>query len=356
MKPLCPKCQARSQKNGFKGNPPRQNYRCANGHRFFSTVDTSPFKEAPEEYFAPHAPPDQAEAAQSKDFDQLFKDNRAALIEAVRDKQRQAQQYTTTISRSAYREAVLSDHQIPFQDDLAVEISFELLRDYNPDLIYLLGDVMDNFAVSRWLTDPTRKCYEMERALTLDYLQRIRREFPRADVRWYMGNHELRLRSELLKKAPALADLLENELSFERIFDLDALNIHVVYKPQAVGKLYHLHGHENYTQGQVVHVALRNLRWLKRSSICGHWHRFQAFWDKEVDGSTKIALTNGCLFDSSIMPGGGYTSIDTGQRGITLIDYDEMGHFHAKPIDFLEAPGGYQVFYEGQFHSFTKSL
>lgn len=295
------------------------------------------------------------QADDAKTMDELFEQSTQKLIESVREQQAKAGRYKLTTKNAVYREVVLSDHQIPFQDDLAIEVSFELMRLYRPHLIYLLGDVLDNYAVSRWLTDPTRQCHRMERELTRDYLQRLRREFPDAEIVWHMGNHELRFQSLVMKNAPALTDLLRDELSFDTMFGLKELGIKAAYKPAVIGKLYHIHGHENYCRGQVVHTALRNLRWLKRSSICGHWHTFQTFWDKEVDGSIKVSHVNGCLFDSSKMPGGGYSLIDTGQRGITLINYDADGHFALRPLPFVESSKsrGFEVFFEERFLAFS---
>jgi len=288
------------------------------------------------------------------DFDSLFQRSDEFLIEQALQQQNQIlDRCTAKRWKPEYKVAVLSDHQIPFQDDVAIGLTYEILKDWKPDIIYYLGDVIDNHAISRWTTDPTRKNYLLEREIARNYLNIMKDLHPSARHIWHMGNHELRLQSLILKKADSLADLLQDELSFEAIYDCDRLGFKIVNKITKIGKLNFLHGHENFARGQVVHVALRNLRWLNQSSICGHWHVMQQHSQRQLDASWISAFVNPCLFNPHKMPGGGYTAIDTCQRGISLISFDAQGNFFVNQIPFIEqiikGEWGYFAPYDGDF-------
>ena len=46
------------------------------------------------------------------------------------------------------RYVVLSDIQIPFQDDSALEVAYKLIKDIKPDGVILNGDITDCYAIS----------------------------------------------------------------------------------------------------------------------------------------------------------------------------------------------------------------
>lgn len=253
-----------------------------------------------------------------------------------------------------FREIFLSDLQIPFQDDKAVEVMFEIARDFKPDLIWLGGDVIDSYSLSGYVKSNLVN-FEDEVELTKDFLNRLRKIFPNAEIIYQEGNHEMRFRNYILRKAEQLEFLLNRKIfGFEELLELDKLKIKYIIGPALVGKLYHIHGHERKTTGQLVHVALNYVRWLHKSVVFGHWHVLQKFPIKEIDGSYKEAYANPCLFDIAKMPYGGYTTIDLFHRGFSLISYFDEDYFHVDQILLLESGNHYLCYYKDELLKFER--
>lgn len=242
------------------------------------------------------------------------------------------------------REVFLSDLQIPFQDDLAVEVALELARDFRPTIVWLGGDVADMYSLAGWTISRESPRLSAEIEATRAFLQRLRGMFPKARIFWQEGNHEVRLRTYILKRASDIEFLLKTKASMESLYDLNRLKVRYVAKPAKLGRLYHIHGHEKHSgSSQLVHVALSYVRWLHRNVIFGHWHTIQNFPIKEIDGSYKEAYANGCLFDMSKMPYGGYSPVDLAMRGISLVTYAKSDFFHVEQIKFIDTKTGYYI-------------
>lgn len=261
---------------------------------------------------------------------------------------------TKTKLKIIERELFISDLQIPFQDDIAVEIMFDIAKDFKPTLIWLGGDIIDDYSISNYVTS-TKIDLVYEFSLAKNFFERIRKEFPNARIYWQEGNHEQRWRYFILKKAPQFEFLLESKLSWDEIFDLKKLKIEYIIGPARVGKLYHLHGHERKYRGQLVHVALNYVRWLHSNIIFGHWHISDSFLIREIDGTYKEAYANPCLFDISKMPYGGYSPVDLNHRGFSLINYVDGGLFHVDRIVLIQSKCGYVVKYKDGLYEYKCS-
>lgn len=232
------------------------------------------------------------------------------------------------------KEIFISDIHIPYHHKKALEIALYLIEEFEPDIIYLGGDIIDFYAVASWLTDPTQRRLDYELDEVRKFLRNLRKKFKKSKIIYHEGNHEERIIKYIFKKAPELAPLLSFQLHLPTLLDLDKHEIQYVNSIQKIGKLYHLHGHERRFAGQVVHIALNILRWLQRPFVCGHFHRFNSFIQREVDGSLKGGFVSGTFLDLKRMPTP-YEKVDTNQYGFLQISYDEDGYFFVEPIIFL---------------------
>ena len=247
------------------------------------------------------------------------------------------------------KEVFISDVHLPFQDDDALDLTFEIIRDYKPSLVWLGGDIIDGYALSSWLTSSQINLKE-EIFAAESFFERLRKICPNAEIVWQMGNHEVRFLRYILKKASKLEDLilLKRGLSIEDIFLTEKFKIKIVDGPALIGKLYHLHGHEKRNYGNIVHVALNMLRWLHKSVIFGHFHVLQRFPIKEVDATYKEAYANPSLIDIKKMPYEGYLSVDSFMRGFSLVNYYENDLFHVQQLLFLERNNKYLLNYNNE--------
>jgi len=254
------------------------------------------------------------------------------------------------IKKITKKVAFLSDIHLPFEQTKLLNKTIEILKYEKPDIIVLGGDIIDFYTVSNWLIDKTSIQITQELNRIQEFLSNLRKAFPKKKMIYIEGNHEERLYKYVLKRADTFAPLLNYNLSVPSLLKLEKFKIFYINEPFKIGKLYYLHGHEKKTTGQVVHIALTLLRWLNRSFICGHFHKFQYFPQKEIDGNMKSGFVNGCLFDINKMPTP-YEKINLQQYGFSIVYYFD-DYFHITPIMFIPIKKDFIVFYNSSVEIF----
>jgi predicted phosphodiesterase len=227
----------------------------------------------------------------------------------------------------------ISDLHIPFLDFHAYELAKRIIVDIKPEVCVLGGDLIDFYSVSSWTVNMSAGIdVGKELSSAIDILQELRDLMPKAEFYYIQGNHEERFQKYILKRADRLAPLLNWRLSVQELLGLGKFKIEYVTRPLKIGRLFFIHGHEKKARGQVVHIALNMLRYFKRNILFGHFHKFDVFYDTELEGSINGAYVNGCLCDLAQMPTP-YEYIDTSQRGISIIlFYGE--HFRVEQMVF----------------------
>lgn len=117
-----------------------------------------------------------------------------------------------------------SDVHIPFQDDKAVDAFIKRCSEsggaLGKQVIILNGDVIDMFMLSRFTKGEGRNPMQ-EIEMCRDFLARVRKAAPKADIYYVIGNHEQRLEKYVLTKAPELASLIEDVFSIIKVKDFD---------------------------------------------------------------------------------------------------------------------------------------
>lgn len=190
---------------------------------------------------------------------------------------------------------VLSDIHFPFHDLKALEIALEHGYKAGVDSIILNGDILDCYALSRFVTDPRLRNFGKEIGQTKDFLQILRANFPDPKIRFRRGNHEARYQAYMETKAPELLGISEM-FELKNVLGLDALGIdyHEERDYFKVGRLNIIHGHE-FGKGGGVNAA----RWLflkaKATAMCGHFHRVDAHSGRDMHGKVTSTWTTGCL-------------------------------------------------------------
>ncbi len=87
---------------------------------------------------------------------------------------------------------ILSDLHIPFHEPLPIESALQYGKDNKVTGILLNGDAQDCAAVSFW-PSVTKRNFDREVELFVDFLDLLKREFPKAQIVYKPGNHEYRL-------------------------------------------------------------------------------------------------------------------------------------------------------------------
>jgi hypothetical protein len=177
---------------------------------------------------------------------------------------------------------VTSDWQGMFRDPLAMDTRAQMIALLQPNAIYLAGDILDAYVLSRFMKNP-----ELEETMSLGdevasingELDRDQKLSPRSRLYFKAGNHEAHLPRYLAEKAPALRSLgtdltvpgllkaAERRMEYReyqgpasRPFDFYGLKIqHGAFTSTTVGA------------NSVTAKAMR--KWPHSSGVLGHSHR-----------------------------------------------------------------------------------
>jgi len=206
----------------------------------------------------------------------------------------------------------LGDIHFPHSDPWALQLALQGCRYLNPDRIYLIGDVTDFHAISKYNKRPPE-------ALTLQkeinesrtFLRELRNEFPGAEIHYLDGNHEQRL-THYLWRNPEIFHL--EVLSIQSLLHLNRLNIHHhPYNQQVLIGDSFIVEHGNIVRKHSGYTASGMVENRHISGISGHTHRlgthFRCQWDQVLRWHE-----NGCL--CQLNPG--YATLPNWQQGFSV--------------------------------------
>ena len=175
---------------------------------------------------------------------------------------------------SVHTTVILPDIQHPYEDRAYVSALVEFVKDYAPDEVGQIGDLIDAPEPSRW-----NKGMAGEYAPTLqasingthELLKRFRNVFD--GPMWVKaGNHDERVETYVRRYAPALTSI--SALSMPELLRLSALEVE--WKPSifdvAPGWVA-AHGHEGSLNRVAGSTAMGLARRFGKSVVCGHTHR-----------------------------------------------------------------------------------
>lgn len=225
---------------------------------------------------------------------------------------------------------VLSDIHFDDADERAVALATKFAKEFKPDNIFLNGDIIDNWAVSRHPKHPFKqRGFDKDVLRSKDFLQQLRREHPRSRIVYVHGNHEYRLEAYITNNSPELYGFT----TLNEILDLKKLGIEAIssihkenwfkYKDLYVG-------HYDKVTGNAASTAQSLIRERGVSVIQGHVHRVgmtaKTFLDRTLFGYENPCL---CSLDSD------YVKKPNWQQGFTLIFADQTTTW-VSPIVFKD--------------------
>jgi len=215
----------------------------------------------------------------------------------------------------------ISDLHIPYHDINAIKLAIKYGYENGMRGIFLGGDVIDFYGISRYQRIPHLRRVKEEIEITRQFLYNLREKFPDLEIYYKMGNHEARWISYLIEVAPELFDL--DSVQFEDVMHLIKLRIRLIEPLQVseFGRLNIIHGHE--IMGGGVHVA-RNFR-IKASDniLFANFHRTREDITKTIKGKVMGSWAVGCL--CGLSPD--YMSINDWNLGFAFITRTPEGNF-----------------------------
>ncbi len=225
---------------------------------------------------------------------------------------------------------IAADIHAPYHVPKSLDAFLNFGAVYSPDILVLLGDLLDCYSVSYWRKDPGRLKFPDELEKALEVLELIDSAFPDSEKVLIAGNHENRLPSYISANAPALSGLKSLELTellqldergWQFVDNIALLNI--MELPFNIGNLYFLHGHELKVTMNSVNIP-RNYFYKTLVPLCvAHHHTTQEFRPKRLDHSYAGAFSIGCLCQLSA----DFQPVTNWNYGFATAEFDADGDF-----------------------------
>lgn len=227
------------------------------------------------------------------------------------------------------RGILFADHHIPFGDKLCMETILSFADEFKPDFIIILGDLIDFYEISTFITDPAKRDTNGEIKATKAFLEHLRSRYPDAEIYYKEGNHEYRLERFIIKNAAQIYSLISDLLTVK--LNIEELKIKYITEPFRIGKLWFLHGHEK-PAGSYNPEYICNVMWkyVHDHFIVGHFHRQQKKIFKDIGGQTYWTASVG--YSAGALD---YAPLNQWTQGFISIQFDDSGAFRAQQYDVL---------------------
>lgn len=186
----------------------------------------------------------------------------------------------------------IGDIHAPFHCKKAVKLVAEFTKTHKPNIVYLMGDIIDFYQLSKFDKDPdrlTKLPKDIEHATSI--LQSLRNAAPNARFIFREGNHEHRL-TKYLWARPEIAKL--PSLQLDELLSLNKLGIK--YTRYHEGHFYRGISieHGDAASQRSGYTARGMLDKRGRGGISGHTHRLGSHWRTNSAG-TSAWYENGCM-------------------------------------------------------------
>jgi len=107
---------------------------------------------------------------------------------------------------------LLYDIHFPFHSIPALNVALDEINERQPDCIYIGGDMLDFYQLSRFQKDPRRRSFSQELEMGKKFFQILRELSPNSDIIYQLGNHEERFENYMYTRAPELLGVSEFKL------------------------------------------------------------------------------------------------------------------------------------------------
>lgn len=244
--------------------------------------------------------------------------------------------YTTTapfvIPKGQNNILILSDIHFPYQDNQALELAINYGIEQGVNAVYLNGDILDFFQLSRFTKDRRLRDLAGELQIGRDFLKLLQETF-NCPIYYKIGNHEKRYEDYLMIKAPELLGI--DDFKLEQLLRFREFGVTLVKDKQMAlaGKLPILHGHEWHGGfAPPVNPARGLFLKAKESALVGHHHRTSEHTEKSLSGQVTTTWSTGCL--CGLQPD--YQPYNNYNHGFAHVKVDKEGNYELKNIRIID--------------------
>lgn len=230
-----------------------------------------------------------------------------------------------------------SDQQIPYHDPRVIDLWWQVVRWYKPDVIDYLGDTSDQACWSRW-TDGTSSdfysaikkstdqpvlpfVFEQEKPVK-EFYERTRALAPKAQLFSALGNHDIRVWPYFDKKEPALVEAITPQ----SLWGFGDLGIdYIMYEDRPKHRFGDMYVHHGMSVSKHAGESVRNdVTDFGVSMMRGHSHRLGSYFKRyELREETLRGFEIGHMSDVN-SEGMGYQNLHQWNKGFA-VGYIESG-------------------------------
>jgi len=248
------------------------------------------------------------------------------------------------------------DLHVPFHDPTAILLCLKIIKMVKPHVFILAGDVVDFYAVSKYLRNPQRRLMlgdEIKQAT--EVIKRFYDAAPNALHIFLAGNHEQRLKNYLYSVAPELSSL--PQLSLQELLGLKKWIVleHQDFPQSIEGDRYPLvtfegnhltirHGDGLRLTSSAINIARCVFLRTLSNTIVFHFHHLSVFVQKDYFGKVKGCWSIPCL----ALPRPAYEAGKIYDQGFVVIEYFTDGSFRVIPVLFFHEDGHLFCHFEGK--------
>jgi predicted phosphodiesterase len=226
----------------------------------------------------------------------------------------------------------LSDIHFPYQNNDAIRLALDYGKSEKVDCVYLNGDTIDMYMLSRFIKDRRLRNMSDELEMTRNFLKDLQNHF-QCPIYYKIGNHEDRWQNFLKLQAPELLGIPDFELS--TILRFGESGVQEVKSKQIAkaGKLPLLHGHEFFSGfAPPVNPARGLYLKAKESSIIGHHHRTSEHTEVSLSGDVTTTWSVGCL--CGLQPE--YMPFNSWNNGFAHIKVEKNGDYEVNNLRIIK--------------------
>lgn len=221
---------------------------------------------------------------------------------------------------------ILSDIHLPFHDMEALLLAIQHGKEMGVDSVYLNGDVLDFYDISRFLKEKIYLSAAEEREYFYRFIALVKDELD-VPIFYKLGNHEERWNHYIMRNAPAFGEF--EDFNFKSVFKLDELGIQYISSRQKVymGKLIVIHGHEaGDSFFSPVNPARGAFLKYKTSTLSGHNHQTSSHFESNLHGENIGCYSTGCL--CALNPDYRPFAYTKWNHGFAIVEIEEDGNFN----------------------------
>lgn len=253
-----------------------------------------------------------------------------------------------------------SDFHFPYQNDRYVDLWFQVMKWFKPDVVDYLGDISDQDCYARFSDGRTNEFLNQFKGLdvanealpimveqekqTREFYAKTRKMRPNAEIFSALGNHDIRVFDYADKKMPEVLD----RLTPEALWDFGNLGIDYIHygdlPKHRYGDIYVHHGVAvSKNSAESVRTDIDN---FGVSLIRGHSHRMGAFFKTmELRNEVLRGYEIGHLTDVT-SSGMSYTNVHNWQPGFAIAHIENGVYPH---IQLIQISPDYSCVVDGKY-------